>query len=90
MKVAMHRMSHEVVIEGLEPETNVIMEFSKSDTLVDSADEEGKVYFQCGKLIPRYIRKEVLVKIGNMEHVYEVRQTKLVPKRIIEVRKESA
>jgi len=93
MQVIMNRSSFEVFIGDLSPEASVTMQFKDEKPLKDKADEEGNVYFDCKKIIPKKLREEVVIAVNekgkpNMEYVYEIRMTKLVSKRIIEVRKE--
>lgn len=87
MKVTMNRMNHEVIVGDLTPESEIKLKIGKEE-LVDAADEEGMAYFKCDKLIPGNLRKEAVFIVGNMEYIFEIRMTKLVPKHIVEVRKE--
>lgn len=93
MQVIMNRANFEIVVGGVNPEASVTMMFKDEKPLKGKADEEGMVYFDCKKLIPKKLREEVIIAVSekgkpDMEFVYEVRMTKLVSKRVIEVRKE--
>lgn len=93
MQVIMNRTSFEVIIGDLNPEASVTMQFKDEKPLKGKADEEGNVYFDCKKIIPKRLREEVIISVQekgkpDMEYVYEIRMTKLVSKRVIEVRKE--
>jgi hypothetical protein len=86
----MNRLSFEVSVGGLTPETDIKLTIGKKE-LIDSADEEGMVYFDCKKLIKSNLRSEAIFLIASdppEKHIYEIRKTKLVPKRIVEIRKE--
>lgn len=93
MKLVMDRLSHIVTIDGLEKGSSVTMSFGKDKALVADAKEDGVVQLDCSKLIQKHLRKEVAVTVkqkgqSDLEHIYEVRMTKMIPKRIVEVRKE--
>ena len=92
MKLEMDRTSHLVTISGIEEGNSVTVTFGK-EALAADANEEGIATFNCKKFIHKFLRKEIPVIVkqkgkNDMEHIYEVRMTKLVPKRIVEVRKE--
>lgn len=93
MKLAMDRLSHVVTIKDLEEGSSVTISFGKDKALVADAKKDGIVQFDCSKLIQKHLRKEIAVTVvtkgqPKIEHIYEVRMTKLIPKRIVEVRKE--
>ena len=93
MKLTMDRLSHIVTITGLEEGSSVTMNFGKDKALVQDANKDGNVSIDCSKMISKYLRKEVAITVKqknklDLEYIYEVRQTKLIPKRIIEIRKE--
>lgn len=86
----MDRLSHEVYIGGIDKGTEVEIAFGK-DVEKGKANEDGIAMIDCKKYIPKFLRKEVTVKIkgkDNLEFIYEVRQTRMVQKRVVEVRKE--
>lgn len=87
MKVTMNRMNHEIIVGDVEPETEIKLKVGKNE-LIESSDEEGMAYFKGDKIVPGNLRKEAVFIIGNMEYIFEIRMTKLVPKHIVEVRKE--
>ncbi len=93
MQVIMNRTSFEVVVSDLKPETSVSIQFKDEKPLNKKADEEGKAYFDCKKFIPKKLREELAIIVkedgkNDMEFIYEIRMTKLVNKRVVEVRKE--
>lgn len=93
MKLTMDRNSHIVVVSELDKGSSVTMSFDKEKALVQDADKDGNVSIDCSKMIGKYLRKEVAITVKqkdkpDLEHIYEVRMTKLIPKRIVEIRKE--
>ena len=93
MKLEMDRTSYVVTITGLEEGNTVTMTFGKEKALVADVNKEGIVTFNCSKLIPKFLRQEIPVTVkrkgqNDIESIYEVRMTKLVHKRNIEIRKE--
>ena len=91
MQVIMNRLSHEVMVMGIAPGASITLGFDKP--LVKDADKKGEARFDCSKLIPKNLRKEIPILIkqtgeNDIEHIYEIRNTKLVAKRVIEIRKE--
>ena len=93
MKLEMDRITKIIKIEDLEKGDSVTITFGKKEALVGEANKSGVVKFNCAKLIPKYLRKEIPITVrrkgqNDIEAVYEVRMTKLVHKRDIEIRKE--
>jgi hypothetical protein len=95
MKIRMDRLSHIVTVSNLEKDDIVSMIFEKK-TLQGKANKDGIVQIDCSKMISKHMRKEIsiIIKQKNtnekkfVEHIYEVRATKLILKKIVEVRKE--
>jgi hypothetical protein len=92
MKLEMNRSSHQVKITGLEEGSTVTMTFDK-EAIAKDANKKGEAILDCKKYISKFLRQEISITVkqknkNDMEHIYEVRMTKLVPKRIVEVRKE--
>lgn len=92
MKLEMDRTSHVVTVTGLEQGNTVTMTFGK-EALAADVNKEGIVTFNCSKLIPKFLRQEIPVTVkrkgqNDIEAIYEVRMTKLVHRRNIEIRKE--
>ena len=90
MQVTMDRLSHEVTVGGIDPKSTVEIVFGK-DKLKAKINEDGIAIIDCKKYIPKFLRKEITVIVRgkeNMEYIFEVRQTKLIPLRVVEVRKE--
>lgn len=93
MKLEMDRNSHMVMVTGLEKGSSVTMSFGKDKALVQDANKDGNVSIDCSKMISKHLREEVIITVKqkdqpDMEHIYEIRMTKLIPKRIVEIRKE--
>lgn len=93
MKVEMNRLSNEVTISGIAPKVSVSMKFETGKPITEKTNKDGIVIFDLSKEIPKNLRKEVIITVkekgkSDMEHIYEIRKTKLIEKRVIEVRKE--
>ena len=90
MQVTMDRLSHEVTVGGIDPDSTVEIVFGK-DKLKGKVNKEGIAIIDCKKHISKNLRKEMTVIVKgkeNEEYIFEVRQTKLIPLRVVEVRKE--
>jgi len=92
MQITMDRLSQDVFIGGDEPEATITNTYDK-EVLREKVNKDGIDMFSCKKFIPKFLRKEISIVVkekgkNDMEFIYEVRATKLLNKRVVEVRKE--
>ena len=90
MQVTMDNLSKKITVEKLTPKDNIELLFEGEEALASVANTKGKATFNCKKLIDNNLRKEVkFIVVGKeqFEHIYEVRATKLIFIKTVEIRK---